>query len=254
MANSKSSWDPEHYDSKFSFVYQFGEELLSLLNPKPGEMILDLGCGTGELTELIHQSGAEVIGMDMSPDMIEAAQSKYPHLEFVISDASSFLFDSTFDAIFSNATLHWILDYRNCIDSMYGNLKFGGRLVLEFGGKGNIQNILQPLRSVLSERGYMQQSNLELWYFPSLADYASEIEAAGFRVMSAQHFDRPTKLKGDVKEWLRMFAQAYFIDIPEMETEEIINDVQNRATGKCFKDGLWYADYTRLRIKAVKEF
>ena len=253
MSEPKSHWDPDHYDDKFSFVYQYGEDLLALLDPKPGERILDLGCGTAELTDLIHQSGAKVIGLDKSKEMIAAAQSKYPHIEFVRSDATSFQFDSPFDTIFSNATLHWVLDHRNCIQSMYGNLKAGGRLVLEFGGKGNIENIIQPLRTVLSERGYSTQADLQLWYFPSLADYASELEAAGFRVESAQHFDRPTKLNGDLKDWLNMFAQAFFDGIPEVETEEIIKAVEKKASGSCFKDGYWFADYIRLRIIALKQ-
>lgn len=253
MSRPKSKWDPEHYDDKFSFVYQYGEDLFTLLDPKPGERILDLGCGTGELTELIHQSGAEVIGMDKSQDMIRAARSKYPHLEFVVSDATTFQFDSLFDAIFSNATLHWILDYRNCIHNMFKNLKVNGKLILEFGGKGNIQNIIRPLRAELSKRGFSTQANLQIWYFPSPADYATELEAAGFRVKSAQHFNRPTKLQGDVKDWLNMFAQAFFVGIPDSEAEAIKNEVQIKASGKCLKNGLWFADYKRLRIEAIKE-
>ncbi len=253
MSEPKSHWDPDHYDDKFSFVYQYGEDLLALLDPKPGERILDLGCGTGELTDLIHQSGAKVIGLDKSKEMIAAAQSKYPHLEFVRSDAASFLFDPPFDAIFSNATLHWVLEYRNCIQSMYGNLKVGGRLVLEFGGKGNIENIIQPLRSVLSERGYSTQADLQLWYFPSPAAYSLELEDAGFEVVSAYHFDRLTKLNGDLKDWLSMFAQEFFVAIPAADTEEIKKEVQERASATCYQDGIWYADYTRLRVTAVKK-
>ena len=253
MSKSRSQWDPKHYNARFSFVYKYGEDLLALLDPKPGERILDLGCGTGELTDLIHQSGAEVIGLDKSKEMIAAAQRKFPLLEFVRSDAASFQFDPPFDAIFSNATLHWVLDHRNCIQSMYENLKAGGRLVLEFGGKGNIENIIQPLRTALSERGYSTQADLQLWYFPSLAAYSLELEDAGFHVTSAQDFDRPTKLEGDLKDWLSMFAQEFLIDIPEVDAAEIKKEVQERATATGYQDGIWYADYTRLRITAVKK-
>ena len=148
MEKLNSKWDPNQYDEKFSFVYQYGEDLLKLLNPQIGERILDLGCGTGELTDQLQQPGIEVVGMDSSPEMIQTARAKYPHLNFVIGDAEDFKFKTSFHAIFSNATLHWVLNHKTCIDSMHHNLHSQGRLVLEFGAKGNISNILNPLRKV----------------------------------------------------------------------------------------------------------
>ncbi len=252
MKKLKSKWDPNQYDENFSFVYQYGEDLLQMLNPQIGERILDLGCGTGELTDQIHQSGAQIVGMDNSSEMIQSARTKYPQLNFVIGDAEDFLFKSPFHAIFSNATLHWVLNYSACIAAMRRNLHNRGRLVLEFGAKGNISNIITPLRNVLSNRGYKTQADLELWYFPSIGEYTSALESNGFQVKMAQQFDRPTELADDLSDWLQMFASQFFIDIPPSEVENIKLEVQELAKPSCYLNGKWVADYRRIRIFANK--
>ena len=252
MTSSELGWNADKYDREFSFVASYGEDLLSLLQPKAEEHILDIGCGTGQLTDLIGKSVSKIIGLDNSAEMIEAARNKFPDLEFILADASSFDLDTEFDAIFSNAALHWVLDYQSCIERMYRHLKPGGRLVLEMGGKGNINNILIPLRSVLHKYGYSTQSKLELWYFPSIGEYSTAFESAGFRVTLAHHFDRPTEIKGGVTGWLDMFAGEFLKDIPAEDREQIKNEVQEIAKKSCYTKGRWYADYKRLRIIAVK--
>ncbi len=193
-----------------------------------------------------------MVGMDKSPEMIRIAREKYSHLEFRVADATNFQFEKPFDAIFSNAVLHWVLDYKACISCMYKNLKDGGRMALEFGGEGNIQNILRNLRSTLRHRNLTANAEREVWYFPSQEEYSSALESAGFRITYANHFERPTELKGDLIEWLSMFAGPFISDIPEHEAREIKEEVQVATKSSCFKNGRWYADYKRLRVAAVK--
>jgi trans-aconitate methyltransferase len=139
-------WNANLYDNKHSFVFKYGEDLVKLLNPQAGERILDLGCGTGYLTKLILESGAEVIGIDNSEHMIEKAEARYPNLDFRIMSADDFSFDTKFDAIFSNAVLHWVLNCEQAVKCMYHNLKAGGRIVIEFGGKNNVARVVNALK------------------------------------------------------------------------------------------------------------
>lgn len=250
-----TTWKPELYNEKHSFVYGYGEHLLKLLDPKPHERILDLGCGSGQLTAKINELAKEVIGMDNSPEMIADARSKFPDIEFQVADASNFRFDQKFDSIFSNATLHWVKDHRAAIKCMFENLKPNGKIVLEFGGKGNIQTIVNQLRISLRSRGYVAQSHLNLWYFPTIGEYATELESAGFRVLSAEHYDRPTELAdatSGIKDWLSMFAESFFKRVDLEHIEEIKNEVQDEVRSTCFINNKWYADYKRIRIVAVK--
>ena len=248
-------WNSELYDSSHRFVAQFGEGILSYLQAQADEAILDLGCGTGDLTQQIAALGANVIGIDSSAEMIEKAQSKFPELPFFQMDATSMRFDQSFDAIFSNAVLHWISQQDRLIERMYHCLKTGGRLVLEFGGKGNIQQITDCLRSVLLQKGYSDNAQVKVWYFPSIGEYASKLEAQGFQVFHAEHFDRPTPLKGDqgIKDWLSMFAEYFFKGISATEKETILTEVQEQLEPTHFQNGQWLADYKRIRILAVKK-
>ena len=252
MKGGEKKWDSRLYDSKYEFVSRYGEELLSLLNTGQKERVLDLGCGTGDLTNLIDRDAGEVIGLDKSPDMIKNARHKYPNLEFVQGDAANFDFDQPFDAIFSNAALHWVLDYKGCISSMSRNLRIGGRLVLEFGAKGNINTIVQALRSVLIESGFSKQAELELWYFPSVEEYTNELKMEGFEIVYASQFDRPTELSADIGDWLNMFAGPFFREIPEYDKEKIVGQVIEMTRPHCYRNGKWYADYKRIRIVAMK--
>ena len=252
MQGNKEKWDSRDYDSKYEFVSRYGQELLTLLDAGKKERILDLGCGTGVLTHLISLSAGEVIGLDKSIDMIQSARIKYPNIEFMQGDAANFDFDESFDAIFSNAALHWVLDYKGCIRSMYRNLKSGGTLVLEFGAKDNIRHIVDALRSVLLENGFSRQAEIELWYFPSAEEYSAELQSEGFEVLRTNQFDRPTQLNADVGDWLNMFASPFFKGIPKREIHKIVKQVIQFTREYCYRDGKWYADYKRLRIQAIK--
>ncbi|WP_435923923.1 class I SAM-dependent methyltransferase [Paenibacillus sp. DYY-L-2] len=249
-------WQPGLYDQKLGFVAEYGKGLVEILNARPGERILDLGCGTGDLTKVIADSGADAVGMDLSVPMIEQARSKYPGLDFRVGNAESFQPEEPFDAVFSNAALHWMRNARGVADSVWNALKPGGRFVAELGGKGNVAAIIRSLAFVL-ERDYgVDAGPLNPWYFPALGEYCALLEEKGFRVVHAAHFDRPTSLGDDDEgliHWLNGFAAgSYLKDFDEPEKKNILLKTVKSARGDLFRDGHWYADYVRLRVVAVK--
>jgi trans-aconitate methyltransferase len=249
-------WNAELYDQKHAFVYQFGENVLEILDAKQGEHILDIGCGTGYLTKQLHDAGAIVKGTDYSPDMIAQAKEKHPDVEFEIADASNFDEGGQYDAVFSNAALHWVKNQDGMMDSVYKSLKPGGRFVAEMGGKGNVGQLVAAIKQVLAKHGYHEQTQTNVWYFPSIGEYATKLEAHGFRVTFAIHFDRPTLLadgKQGVVKWIKMFGEQYFEGIQEAKANQIIAEV-TEILEPYYSDGAqWYADYKRLRFIAVKE-
>ncbi len=251
----ENRWDAAFYQGKHGFVWQYGEDLLNLLSPQPGEYILDLGCGTGQLTQQIAIAGAEVMGIDAAPTMIEQAKQNYPHLQFAVADARDFQVEQPFDAVFSNAVLHWILEPDAVIRCIYQALKPGGRFVAEFGGKGNIGAIAKALYSVLSATGCASPETLSPWYFPSIGEYATRLEHQGFDVTYAVLFDRPTPLvDGDagMANWLRMFASRFLDKLPADQQTQVIQTVEQRLKPTLYREGTWIADYRRLRVVAIK--
>ena len=253
MKQLQHTWDANLYNDKHAFVYEYGASLIELLDPKPNERILDLGCGSGELTESIRERTKDAVGMDKSPEMITKARIKFPLCKFEVADAANFNFDQPFDAIFSNAALHWVVDYKEAVACMFTSLKKGGRIVLEFGGKDNVKKITEQLRNALNARGYVKQANLQLWYFPSIGEYTSELEAAGFSVNSALWYDRPTELSDretGIKDWLSMFCKPFLAGINYSDVTDIINEVQQNLRPELYRNGKWFADYKRIRIVA----
>ncbi len=246
-----SRWDAARYGREYAFVWEYGAGVVELLNPRPGERILDLGCGTGQLTQRIAAAGAEVVGMDRDPAMIAAAQANYPGLTFVTGDATGFIFDQPFDAIFSNAALHWIRPPEQAAASIARALRPGGRLVAELGGHGNIQHLAGALQQALAEIGASARNP---WYFPGLGEYAALLEANGLAVVSAALFDRPTRLDGDapIENWLRMFGGWAIDGVPEARRPALFRRVEELARPALYRDGAWWADYRRLRLAAIK--
>jgi len=249
-------WNPELYKNKHAFVFDYGASLIELLNPQKDEWVLDLGCGTGELTYQISKICPNVLGIDKSAAMIEKATTDFDGVRFEVGDASNFQYVQKFNAIFSNATLHWVNQYQAAAKCMYDNLVVGGRIVIEFGGKGNVESIVDALRRHLSKRGYHKQAQLTPWYFPSIAEYSTVLETVGFRVTFAQHYDRPTKLadnKNGIVDWIKMFGKVFFVDVNKNDIEEISTEVQKELKSKLYRDNNWFADYKRIRIQAFKE-
>src|SRR5579859_826237 len=201
-----NNWNPALYDQKHAFVFEYGKSIISLLEPQPGELILDLGCGTGHLSKSIAESGARVIGIDNSPNMVETARKNYSGIEFLVASAQDFSFPYSFDAVFSNATLHWVTEAERAASSIAACLRAGGRFVAEFGGKGNVAHIITATEQSLEELlGMRVESG---WYFPSLGEYATLLEKHGLAVCSALLFDRPTKLEegeNGLRNWIMMF-------------------------------------------------
>jgi len=249
-------WNADLYDQKHAFVFQYGEDVLELLDVKPGEYILDLGCGTGHLTQQIKDKGARVKGTDFSPEMIEQARAKYPEVDFAVENAADFFTDEKYDAVFSNAALHWVLDANGAARSVYNSLKHGGRFVAEMGGKGNVARLIEATQLVLQNHGYHVQADTKIWYFPSVGEYATKLEEHGFRVTYAVHYDRKTPLQdGDegVAKWVTMFGAQYLENIPEEEKAEILKEITHKLEPYYNEGGQWYADYKRLRFVAIKE-
>jgi trans-aconitate 2-methyltransferase len=248
-------WDPRGYDQKNSFVWKLGAGVIELLAPQTGERILDLGCGTGHLTNQISATGAEVVGLDKSPKMIDQARQLYPQLQFVIADAEHFHFNEPFDAVFSNAAIHWIKDQRAVARCIWESLKPGGRFVAEFGGKGNIEAVRSALRRAVEGVGENISFEPFARYYPSIGEYATLLEAQGFRVTFASHFERPTELEnGDngLRNWLFTFTDNVLDALPEGKRETVIGEVERQLRPVLFRDGRWFADYRRIRIAAAR--
>ena len=248
-----NNWDTTLYDQKHAFVYEYGKGLIPILQPQPGELILDLGCGTGHLTHSIAESGADVIGIDSSASMIKTAQSTYPQLEFHVTDARDFSFASPFDAIFSNATLHWILEAEQVVRRIAASLKPGGRFIAEFGGK----NCVATIRAAVQE-SFKELLHKEIdfgWYFPSIGEYTCLLEKHDLDVRSALLFDRPTPLEDGemgLRNWIQMFGERVFHDVPYDMKQQILARTEEKTRDRLLTDGQWIADYTRLRIVAYK--
>ncbi|MEG3440006.1 class I SAM-dependent methyltransferase [Pannus brasiliensis CCIBt3594] len=249
----ENQWNTSLYDREHGFVAEYGRSLLEILAARRGETILDLGCGTGHLTAEIANKEAKVIGIDASGEMIGTARRNYPDLCFEVADARDFIVEEPVDAVFSNATLHWIVEPDRAIDRVYRALKPEGRFVAEFGGKGNVGSIVDAVKEILEKKGY---SLAFPWYFPSIGEYAGRLEARGFEVMGARLFDRPTPLengKEGLKNWLRMFANGWLSPLSIEERERVMEEVEIILKPKLFRGDGWSADYRRLQIIARRE-
>lgn len=245
-----SGWNVASYQDHHSFVWRYGANLLELLDPHPGERILDLGCGTGQLTAEIARLGAQAVGLDKSPEMLAEARKNFPALEFVQADAANFAFAKPFDAAFSNAALHWVKDAGGAARSIARALRPGGRFVAEFGGHGNIASVQAALRHVLGP-GADEQSP---WYYPAIGEYAALLERNGFEVRNASLFDRPTPLEGEngMEQWLRMFVQSYLRALPDDRAGAAIQQLVAELRPALYREGVWTVDYRRIRIVAVR--
>jgi trans-aconitate methyltransferase len=249
---TEKDWDSDLYDARHGFVFGYGRDLTALLDARGGERILDLGCGTGHLTAEIAAAGAHVTGIDNSPAMLEAARREYPHIDFLLADAAQFSFAQPFDAVFSNAALHWVREPENAAGCIVRALRKGGRFVAEMGGKGNVASLIAALREAAWE--IAQAPSNHPWYFPSVGEYASLLERNGLAVQSAALFDRPTELEGEegLEKWLDMFGAAMLSEVPPSLRGQVVELAAKRLAPHMFRDGRWYADYRRLRVTALK--
>lgn len=252
MSPPDQSWDAELYEAKHSFVWELAGGVFDLLAPQAGERILDIGCGTGQLTSRFDAAGAAVLGIDSSPEMIGQARQNYPHITFALQDVTTMNFQSEFDAVFSNATLHWVLDAQAAARAIARALKPGGRFAAEFGGHGNIRHIETAIREAIANRGAPVPASR--WYYPSVAEYSSVLEKAGLEVRLAELFDRPTPLEGarGMENWIEQFAAYYFEGLPRPDRNAAVTHTLEQLRPVLLRDGIWYADYRRIRVLAAK--
>ena len=242
-----TQWDPVGYNQNARFVSDLGEPVLQLLNPKPGEMVLDLGCGDGELTLKLIDADCHVIAVDSSPAMVESSMAKGINARVI--DGQHLEFEGAFDAVFSNAALHWMTQPREVIDGVKRALKPTGRFVAEMGGQGNVVSVLAALMKARQRRGL---APVNLWYFPGVEEYRQLLEEAGFQVPVIQLIPRPTVLLGELRGWLETFAGS-FLSTEEAEREEMIAEITEELAPTLRDDsGKWTVDYVRLRFVACK--
>jgi trans-aconitate methyltransferase len=244
------SWDPERYAKNARFVSDLGMPVLELLAPKPGQRILDLGCGDGVLTAKLVRHGCDVVGIDSSREQIAAALKL--GLNARVMDGERLEFSSEFDAVFSNAVLHWLRNADAVIAGVRRALVPGGRFVGECGGDGCVHQIRTALVDALDRRGIEGEARVP-WYFPTPGDYATRLEKGGFRVDSIALIPRPTPLPGDVVGWLETFGESFTNALPAADRADYLQEVRSRLEPTLRdQSGTWIADYVRLRFAATK--
>lgn len=249
---STQTWNASSYAANAAFVPALGQPVLDLLQARPGERILDLGCGDGVLTQKLAASGAEVVGVDSSADMVAAARQR--GLDVRVMDATELTFDQEFDAVFSNAVLHWIKhDPDAAIASAYRALRHPGRFVGEMGGHGCVAAVNLALLVGLEKRGIKNAASVCPWYFPTVDDYTARLERAGFIAESVQLIPRPTPLPSGMRGWLETFANPFCATLPEDQRGDYLEEATEMLRPVlCDDKGRWTADYIRLRFIARK--
>jgi trans-aconitate methyltransferase len=250
IMNPSTSWNPESYAKNARFVSDLGEPLLQLLEFQPNELILDLGCGDGALTEKIANAGCTVMGIDSSLAQLQAARQR--SVRVALMDGERLGFRRCFNAVFTNAALHWMKRPELVVEGIANSLKPGGRFVGEFGGKGNVETIRSALHDALRGRGF-DPWKVDPWYYPSPDEYTELLKGFGFAVTYIELIPRPTKLPGDITAWLEIFAQPFTQSLEPAKREGFVEEVRVKLEPELKKsDGAWYADYVRLRFKATR--
>jgi trans-aconitate methyltransferase len=243
-------WDPDLYARNARFVSELGAPVVELLAPRPGERILDLGCGDGVLSAKLAAMGCAVIGVDASEAQVQA--TKKLGVEAQVVDAEQLTFEAEFDAVFSNAALHWMRKPDAVIDGVWRALRPGARFVAEMGGYGCVEKIKRALVQALDRRGIDGQS-ANPWYFPTVEDYSARLAKRGFTIQYIALIPRPTPLPGDVTAWLETFAQNFSATLPSDQRSAYLAEVQETLRPElCDAQGKWIADYVRLRFAAKK--
>lgn len=242
------TWSADRYAQNARFVSELGADILTWLAPGPGERILDLGCGDGVLSLKLVEAGAHVVGVDTSPSLLEAARARGLDARFM--DAQDLAFEAEFDAVFSNAALHWMTRSEDVAAGVRRALKPGGRFVAEFGGHGNIAAIVTALRALAPAQG-LDPRLAAGWYYPTAEEYGALLERQGFAVERIALQPRPTRLPTGLRGWLATFRQDYFDALPPPSRAAMIDALES-LLAPALRDsaGHWTADYVRLKVCA----
>lgn len=240
-------WNAGTYDANARFVSDLAGAVVEWLDPKPGERILDVGCGDGPLTQQLAEFGCDVVGVDSSGNFVEACKAK--GLDARLMDGHDLQFDGEFDAVFSNAALHWMTRPAEVIDGIKRALKPGGRFAAEFGGHGNVAAIVTAMRGVAVNRG-ANPASVMCWYFPTPDEYSALLNDAGFEVQRIGLFPRPTPLKTGMEAWLKLFSLPFFEQFGEASEDALKETADLLAPSLQDDSGNWTADYVRLRVEA----
>ena len=247
-SRSGQNWTASHYDRHARFVSHLGDTIFRWLDPKPGERILDLGCGDGHLTMRILEAGAKVVGVDSSEDMLDSARER--GLDVRAMDGEALTFEREFDAVFSNAALHWMQRPERVVDGVRRALHGGGRFVAEFGGHGNVASIVTAMHSAARQFGG-DARHAGPWYFPTTKQYAALLREAGFEVERIELVPRQTPLPTGMEGWLQTFRKPFFDQFDELTRKLVIEHVCDvLRPSLCDHEGNWTADYVRLRVAA----
>lgn len=246
-------WDAKKYTDDFSFVHEYGNDLIKLLTLGESKTILDLGCGNGALTQTLYDLGMDVIGMDSSAELLKVAKENHPKLKFMQADATNFKLNEKVNAVFSNAVFHWIEQdkQKQMLECVYEALQENGQFVFEFGGHGNNALIHEGLKEEFNRQGLQYQRP---FYFPTIGAYTSLLEEVGFKVQYAILFNRMTELKGEngLADWIKMFVKTPFEMMNDLQKISIIHNTVEDLKHKLYAKGIWHADYVRIRCKAMK--
>jgi trans-aconitate methyltransferase len=247
-----SSWNPVLYDDRAAFVSELASDLVLWLRPRERERILDLGCGTGTLTAQIARQGALVTGVDRSREMIDSAREKYEGVRFDVVDGQELTYRQDFDAVFSNAALHWMPRASDVLTGVERALVPGGRFVAEFGGAGCVQTVVNAVAEILRDWA-IDPAPYITWFFPSPGRYAGLVEQSGLVVRELRYFERPTPVAGKdgLATWLALFQANLMTDLGE-RWPELCRKASARCHNALFRDGQWWLDYVRLRVVATK--
>ncbi|GAA2075842.1 class I SAM-dependent methyltransferase [Actinomadura alba] len=249
------NWAVATYDSAFGYVSAHGAPLIDLLDPQPGERVIDLGCGTGTFSAEINARGAEVLGIDGSREMIAQAASLHPSMSFAVGDAHDFTVAEPYDAVASNAALHWMTrDPDAVIAQTHAALRPGGRFIAEMGGAGNCAELITAMQTAWRVFG-LDEPELP-WYFPTPAEYATRLEEGGFTVRLLEFFDRPTRMSegpNGAADWVRLFAPEALAEVPPEIAEPLLDRINVLAAPALRRESGWVADYVRLRFAAIRK-
>lgn len=246
----EKNWEADVYSRNAPFVPEYGSVILDELNAQSGETILDLGCGDGVLTEKLVATGADVLGIDSSDNLLQSAREKGLNVRLMNGEAIEL--DQQFDAVFSNAALHWMTNPTAVATGVFSALKPGGRFVAEFGGKGNVAAIVTAILAALSDENIDGRSRIP-FYFPTVAEHSELLTSCGFNVQRIELIPRPTPLPTGMRGWLDTFADPFMDGLEPSQSVRVLEKVVE-LTEPSLKDesGNWTADYVRLRFNAFK--